>query len=428
MKKETITPYIKSLINLQKTPENIKFGLERIKTLLKALDNPQKNYQILHVAGTNGKGSTCTFLDSICRESGLRSGKFISPHLNSIRERIVINNKIINKYDFIYLEKKVSIAALTLIDKPSFFEHILAMALLGFKEAKIEIAILEVGVGGRLDATNIITPVVCGISQIDMDHVNILGNSIKKIAIEKAGIIKSRIPIITIQQHKNALNEIKKIAKEKNAPLTIIKNSKTVILNIKSGLEGSFQDNNLALAIEMLNSTKLAPKLLAIKKGAKNARWPGRYEVIKNNPKIIFDGAHNSGAIKTLINTLLKDSRFMNIPMFVVLGMTHSHNSLSFIKNWLNESKNIFPQKLFITQSKNLKSIKATKLAANFTLAGFNLEVILQSHKALNIAIKLAKKNNGYVLVTGSLYLVGELRSIFFKVPIDPILPNAKLS
>ncbi len=425
MQKKSMPAYINALENLQKAPRNIKLGLSRMRMLLNVLDNPHKNYKILHVAGSNGKGSTCAFLDSMCRESGLRCGRFISPHLSSARERIVISDQMISECNFVSLENKVSNAILTLnsIDAPSFFERIVAMALLAFRQAQVEVAVLEVGLGGRLDATNVVTPVACGISNISLDHTNILGDTIAQIAREKAGIIKPNVPIVTIAQNEQAISEIKKIAFEKNAPFIVAKSLKISQFEIEPALNGKFQANNLALAVQMLDSCNLATDFSAQKRGANNTCWPGRYELVKNDPKVLLDGAHNPAAIKALITALSQDKRFANKPLFVVLGMTRSHNSQAFAQSWLDASFGQLPQKLIITQSRIPRSKDPSDFIDDFVTLGFDSKIVLQPFEALNMALGLAEKSHGYVLITGSLYLVGELRARFFDIPVDPILP-----
>ncbi|NQV00039.1 MAG: bifunctional folylpolyglutamate synthase/dihydrofolate synthase, partial [Parcubacteria group bacterium] len=229
---------IEFLYKLQGKKYNL--DLKLIKSLLKKLGNPEKDLKVIHVAGTNGKGSTCAILSSILQQAGYKVGMYTSPHLTKFNERIKINNKDITNKDILKYFNKI----LPYYSKETFFEFTTALAFLYFKEKNIDFLVLEVGLGGRLDATNIITPLVSVITNISLEHEQYLGKDIKKIAYEKAGIIKNNIPCVT-GASKEALNTIKKIAKKRNSKLYIVKKDGK---NLKLNLNGEFQRHNALIA------------------------------------------------------------------------------------------------------------------------------------------------------------------------------------
>ena len=309
-----IDKILRELFNLQRL--GIKVGLEHTVQLLDEIGNPHKKLKLIHIAGTNGKGSTCSTLTRILINHGFKVGLYTSPHLKKFNERIRINDcQIPDEYIATFFNKNRS--KINKI-KATFFETTTAMAFNYFKDQAVDYAVIETGLGGRLDSTNVIIPKVCGITSISLDHTEILGDTIEKIAIEKAGIIKECVPIITFQQEEIVLDVIRKVAEEKNAILDIISDDKINILESNekgtlftySGLEitlpliGDHQVKNCVLAI------KIAKKLLGssfnistVKKSVKTTKWPGRLEKIKNK-NMYYDVAHNFESIRVMIKTI----------------------------------------------------------------------------------------------------------------------------
>jgi len=262
--------------------ESVKFKqtLANMRLLLKKLNNPEKKLKCIHVAGTNGKGSVCAMISSILQEAGYKVGMYTSPHLKRFNERIRINNKLITDKDIVkyYLRVKKHVTDQT------FFEMTTAMAFLYFKEKNVDFAVLETGLGGRLDTTNVITPLISIITNIGLEHTEYLGNTIEKIAQEKAGIIKENIPVVTAAEG-IALATIKNASNNKNSKLIII-NNKIIknYKNIKLNLKGVFQIENAAIAAKTIEILKNNSKIIINKKniinGLKNAKWPGRFQFI----------------------------------------------------------------------------------------------------------------------------------------------------
>lgn len=297
----------------------IKLGLDAIKTILKGLDNPQDRFLSIHIAGTNGKGSIASALASVFREAGYRVGLYTSPHLVKFNERIRINGTpvsdmdVLNAYEAV---KKVSSGD----REPTFFEYTTAMAFYEFAKAKVDWAMVETGMGGRLDATNILKPQLSLISNISLEHKQYLGNTIAEITAEKGGIIKKGIPVVTGVKQKEAIEVLKQIAQKEKAPLFRlgehfrIRKEKnidsftyaginTTWEDIRPGLKGKHQIENAALTVaacEILNRQDTDIKINHIKEGLQKTDWPGRMEIVSQSPCVILDGAHNLMAARRL--------------------------------------------------------------------------------------------------------------------------------
>jgi dihydrofolate synthase/folylpolyglutamate synthase len=291
-------PYLESLEKF-----GINLGLDRIKVLLERLGNPHQKFKSIHVAGTNGKGSTCAMLASILKEAGYKVGLYTSPHLFDYRERIKINGKDIPKREFTRIIERIRkrIRSRNREETPTVFEVLTAAAFTYFAEQKVEYAVIEVGMGGRLDATNVITPLVAIITNIDLEHTAILGRTLAKVAAEKAAIIKPRVPVITAETKPEALRVIKHNA-DKNRSLLIQVGS--VQEGLKTNLIGEHQKVNAACAVAAVRLANIAANKQAILRGLKMVSWPGRFQVLSRKPLTIVDGAHNPAGIKVLVETL----------------------------------------------------------------------------------------------------------------------------
>ena len=303
-----------------------KFDLSRMITLMNILGNPQKDYDVVHIAGTKGKGSTCSMITSILRNQGYRVGFYSSPHMIDFRERIQINRDLISKEEFVGQIEEMK-GAIENVQDVSTFEITTALAFKYFSDKKIDIAVIEVGMGGRLDATNVVYPMLSVITSISLDHTNILGDTISKIAGEKAGIIKKSIPVVIGRQVDDAKVVLKRVAAENNSPLidvmkeyqwkqldyslrqqrfSVKRNgnaiSKGYDFEVTMSLIGDHQlDNALTAIAAVENLPKKYPVSHdAIQRGLAEAYWPGRFEVIHQDPLIIIDGAHNPDSFEKL--------------------------------------------------------------------------------------------------------------------------------
>lgn len=286
--------------------------------------------KIIHVAGTNGKGSVCAYLRAILMESGRSVGMFTSPHLETVRERICLGREIISEKEFTEVFEKVKEKAVHAkemgLHHPSFFEFLFLMAMIYFKEKNPDYIILETGLGGRLDATNCVIPKICVITQIGYDHMQYLGNTIEEIAAEKAGIMKPGVPVVFVDKRRQSTEVLAKYAKKVKSPVVIIGkdnilnvniNNKNIDFSLRTGYynyvslflstKALYQVENASLAVaaaEMLRDGNITPK--AIEKGLKKAFWPGRMEEIL--PGVYLDGAHNEDGIAAFLSTVKEDN------------------------------------------------------------------------------------------------------------------------
>ena len=307
-------PYLDSL---QKFGMNL--GLERITYLLEKLGNPHLKFKSIHVAGTNGKGSTCAMIASILKEAGYKVGLYTSPHLFDYTERIKVNGKDISRKEFrrglavvgkIAKEPRLSVSGSGI---PTIFEVLTAVAFWYFAKRKVDYVVAEVGLGGRLDATNVLAPQVSVITNIDLEHTEILGKTLAKIAGEKAAIIKPGVPVVTAETKKEALNVLIGAAKKNQSVLVQVENGKSRIDNRKSKtvnrnipLIGIHQQLNAACAIAAVRLSGAKVTKRQLRKGLQQAKWPARFQIVSKKPLVIVDGAHNPAGARVLTATLKK--------------------------------------------------------------------------------------------------------------------------
>ena len=404
MKNEETSGYVTALeflYGLQMFGAN--FGLENTRQLAALAGNPQAKLRFIHVAGTNGKGSTCAMLESIYRAAGLRVGLFTSPHLVSFRERIQVNRQLIPETELVRLVEEIQplLKQFPADNHLTLFEVVTVIALKFFAEQKCDLVIWETGLGGRLDATNIVTPLASVITNISLDHQQWLGDTLEKIAAEKAGIIKPEIPTVTATDEPSALAVIKKIARGKNAPLTKV-NSEFRIQNSELPLLGDHQKLNAALAlatVEVLQK-QIPVDEEKIRTGLQNVNWPGRLQLIEksNGQKILLDGAHNVDGAKILRAALEK--YFPNSRPAIIFGALAD-------KNWLIICQTLAPlaSKIFTVPVASARTADTRELAKTFRAANPAAEVLGCNN--FEDAL-IASKDEPFIVVTGSLYLVGE--------------------
>lgn len=443
---------ISYLYNLQKY--GIKFGLGNITRLMSALHNPHTAFPSIHVAGTNGKGSTSAIIASILQASGFRTSLFTSPHLVSFTERIKLDGQEISEPDVITLAGEVRDIASGLEDfSPTFFEVVTAMAMLYFKRSKADIAVIEVGMGGRLDATNTITPEVSVITGISYDHKEFLGPSLGDIAREKAGIIKKGIPVVVSGQEPEALDVLRNKALEQEAQLFLygrdfvsaLKKSDAsgICFDYHRGDEFRIQDLALPLpgehqmqnasvairAIELISERGLTPKTYtiasahhlspithhSIKEGIRNVRWPGRLEFIHDKPPVVIDGAHNPGAAVVLARTLKKDFLKNYKKIIIILGIMDDKDIKGIMEPLLPVAS-----ETILTAPAYSRSAAPEKLAGIARSLGFsNLHICPTVKDAIDTAMRKAENSSSagdypsLILITGSFYTIGEAKEAF---------------
>jgi dihydrofolate synthase/folylpolyglutamate synthase len=388
-----------------------RLGLGPIKKVLKKLGNPEKGMKVIHVAGTNGKGSVCAMLASVLKETGYKVGLYTSPHLVDFRERIQVNGRMIPKKDVIRLFKMVKSKGVEL----TYFEFVTALAFKYFREQKVDILVCEVGLGGRLDATNVVRPLVSVITNISKEHTDVLGSEIRQIAFEKAGIIKRNSLVVTNTKGE-ALEVIKGMCREKKSELTRVKKN---VRKISSGLDkqkvvyknleidfpllGDFQIENLNTALETIESIRrfgFDPSMQKIKTGLEKTQWPGRIEITGKKPLFILDGAHNPAGIKALKKFIEKLDYRKLILLTGMLEDKDYRRMISYLKP--------LAFRTVITKPRMYRaldpSILGKEIKSNF--------VIMESVRdALKEAKSFAGKDD-VILVTGSIYLIGNLKEI----------------
>jgi len=409
-----------------------KFDLENITILSERLGRPDRAYPSAHIAGTNGKGSTAAFLESILRQAGFRTGLNTSPHLEKINERIRVAGEAITDDDFAETLTRIQalveelLASGRLRAHPTYFECVTAMAFQYFAEARVDFGVFEVGLGGRLDATNILTPVVSVITRIDFDHENFLGHSLREIAGEKAGILKESVPVVLAAQQAEAREVILNRAKECRCPVTETSQAYRVdqqtmengcvrarITEVASGwsaalaprLAGRFQLQNAMNAVaaaRLLSTRGYRIPQKAIEGGIAAAVWPGRLEKLQSRPDVYVDGAHNPGAAREL--AAFWEENFAGRKIFVVYGALRD-KAVDEIAGVL------FPHaaEVVFTEPRTSRAISASQLSE---IAGHHASrstVISDSEQALDYVLSKAAPQDA-IFVTGSLYLVGQLR------------------
>lgn len=396
------------LLSLGHETLTIKLGLENTETLLTALGNPERTFPSVQIAGTNGKGSTAAMLDAICRAAGIRTGLFTSPHLISITERIRVDGRQISEEDFARCTSVVAGTARGLVSEgklqtlPTFFEHITAIALVAFREAKIDLAILETGLGGRLDSTTAAGATIVAITPIAMDHEEYLGHTLAEIAAEKAAIIRPGVRAIVAEQAAEARNVILNRSDEVGVRPRFV----TARTDLKVGLRGRHQKLNAATAValaEALSDAGFAVSDEAITRGLETAKHAGRLELWARQPPILFDGAHNPAAARALREYL---DEVVKEPVTMIFGAMRDKR--------LDEMAAIlFPaaDELVLTEMENPRAanIKELLAAVPANFPDNNLSAADSVSEAISLAKKLTPPG-GLICVTGSLYLVGAVQ------------------
>jgi dihydrofolate synthase/folylpolyglutamate synthase len=422
-----------------------KFGLSSIALLAEALGNPQRKRPCVHIAGTNGKGSTAAMLESILRGSGQSTGLYTSPHLERINERIKINGEDIKDPDFLAAWSRVHSAIESLLATgklsahPTYFECVTAMAFAAFWQLGVTFAIYEVGLGGRLDSTNIVMPEVAVITSIDFDHENFLGHSIEEIAGEKAGIIKPGVPVVSSAERPEARAIIAQRSREMNARLVEIDAAWKVEqagaadgcyravatsgelgakISLEPALAGRFQIRNaLAAATAGLLLTERGFPITTetIERGIRAARWPGRLERLHERPTVYLDGTHNPAGAKELLKFWKEN--FAGRRILLVYGAMRD-KAVDEISGLL------FPaaDRVILTEPLQPRAISAPLLAEMTAHLARQSEIVRDPAAALERAIAMAGPDDA-VFATGSLYLVGDLRAYWHRRSRSPSLP-----
>jgi dihydrofolate synthase/folylpolyglutamate synthase len=410
------------------SPETL--NLDRIGQLLDRLAWPDRSFRSIHIAGTKGKGSTAAMIESILRAAGYRTGLYTSPHLHTFRERIRISGEIISKEDFVTAFEAVQSYAPE-VNGLTWFEMVTAIAFQAFDQAQIDIGVIEVGLGGRFDATNVITPIVSVITSLSMDHMNLLGDTLEKIAFEKAGIIKPGIPIVSASQRFIAMRVIARVAKERSARLIAVDNQVTYkvidasldgqIFEFSSNdpkqpfptitasipLLGTHQIINAATAITAVRVAReqnLSIDDEAIQRGLSQVKWPGRLEILSRDPLLIVDGAHNADSAEKLVHALR--NIFGDRSWTLIIGISADKDIPKILDALLS-----IATRVFVTRARSARATDVETLAAQVRQRG--AEPLVANDVAS--ALELALADHNPIIVTGSLFTVADARAIWFE-------------
>ena len=412
------------------SPGHSTFHLERISRLLERLGNPHLAVPTVHVAGTKGKGSTAAMIASILSVSGMRVGLYTSPSLHTVTERVRIGMKPIAQEDFAGLVERMWPEVEWVGEHGGYgplmyFEFLTALAFQHFRETNADFQVIEVGLGGRLDATNVVHPAVSVITSISLDHTSVLGDTIPLIAAEKAGIIKDGLPVVVAPQETSALDTIRRIADERGSPMVDVGrelswqpqhadldgqafkvNGLNDVYEVKIPLIGEYQQENAATAIaaaETLNDAGYPLTSSDILDGLRNVRWPGRFQVLRRKtPQVIADGAHNPYSMRRFVEALTRHVEFEH-PV-VVFGAVSGHSAVGML-----EELTALDPTVIAVQSRHPKAAAVEEIAEAAQAAGISAvmehgDVGVATSRALDLAA-----SNDVVIGTGSLSVVGEM-------------------
>ncbi|HJQ14856.1 MAG TPA: folylpolyglutamate synthase/dihydrofolate synthase family protein [Anaerolineales bacterium] len=404
-----------------------EFNLDRMFALMEELGNPQEKYPIIHVAGTKGKGSVAALCASALKAAGYKTGLYTSPHLWDYAERIQINGEPIAHEQLIDLVEEIK-PAVAKIPKLTTFEITTALGLLAFAKNGVNAAVIEVGLGGRLDATNIVMPDVSVITSLSYDHMAVLGNTLAEIAGEKAGIIKEGIPVVSAPQTEEALEVLKRVATEKNSQLILVgedvrferlassldgqslsirDTSRHSILNLQLHLLGAHQIENAAIAYAALKASGVPISDESIHQGFAQAKWPARFELLRREPPVVIDSAHNRDSARRLRETL--EEYFPGNPVILVFCTLEDKD----ISGMLEELKPLL-ESVVATRADHPRAPSEQWVAEQVEKAGIPVEALAPVSSALERALELAG-NQKLVLAAGSVAFAGEVSAAWHK-------------
>jgi len=406
-----------------------EFNLDRMFALMEELGNPQAKYPIIHVAGTKGKGSVSALCAYALQAAGYKVGLYTSPHLLDYVERIQIKGEPISHEQMIALVEEIK-QAVAKIPKLTTFEITTALGLFAFAKNGVTAAVIEVGLGGRLDATNIVMPRVSVITSLSYDHMPVLGDTLAKIAGEKAGIIKHGVPVVSAPQKEEALDVLERVAKMLDSNITLIgkdvmfeqvsssldgqslritDNLRHAALDAQLPLLGVHQIENAAIAYTALKASSIPSSDEAIQKGFSQVKWRARFEVARREPPVIFDSAHNQDSFVRLRDTL--EEYFPGRMVYLVFGASEDKN----IPGMFAEMKPKI-KRLLVTRADHPRALEPEKIIELARQAGVAAEAVSQVESAFERALELSKKDGSIVLSAGSMFVTAEVMRAWNKI------------
>jgi dihydrofolate synthase/folylpolyglutamate synthase len=429
---ESIT-YLESLIDYERTPAGAAaarlWNLDRIRRMLEDFGNPHLGLRSVHIAGTKGKGSTAAMTAAVLSAAGLRTGLYTSPHLVSFRERIRVDKELISEEDVVALVESAVPVIESIRDSkygpPSFFEAYTLLAFLHFVRKRVDFAVMETGLGGRLDATSVVSPLACAITRIDYDHMQELGSTIREIAAEKAGIIKRGVPVVSAPQVPEAMEVLEDTCLDRRAQLLVvgqpggphvsvssadyrrqvmtIDTQQHVYADIECPLLGAHQAENAAVAVGLVEC--LAPHGIEIgedtvRRGIASVRWPGRFEIVSVRPYVILDGAHDAAGADALAGTL--EAMFPGHRIILVLGIQRDKDTDAIAARLCP-----LADRVITTGSSSPRAVDAYELQQAVFRHCRHTAAYTPVSLAVQEAISQSRPTDA-IVITGSLYVVGE--------------------
>jgi dihydrofolate synthase/folylpolyglutamate synthase len=397
------------------------FNLDRMFALMRELRDPQTGYSIVHVAGTKGKGSTSALCASVLTAAGYKTGLYTSPHLLDYCERIQVDGASILHAELAALVDDIK-PAVSSIPYLTTFEITTALAFLYFSRQQVDAAVIEVGLGGRLDATNVVNPLVSVITSISYDHMLVLGDTLEKIAFEKAGIIKPGVPVVSAPQAREALDVLERVCRARGSPLTLV-GREVAFEPLSHSLDGqSFsigeagapynemwlpllgrhQARNAATAFVALRRSALDVSDEAIRQGFASVRWPARFEIVRRDPPVIFDSAHNQDSFANLRETI--DLTFPELPVILILGASEDKN----LPGMLAELRPKI-RLLLITRADHPRALHPSQISELADQLDIPHETVAPVAAALDRALELSRKDGSIVLSAGSMFVTAEV-------------------
>ncbi len=435
--------------NFNYSPEN--FNLTRMEELLRLLGDPHRSFSVIHVAGTKGKGSTAALIANSLKCSGLKVGFYTSPHLQEFNERIQVNGEAITSQEFVALVDEIKPLLGAFVYPPTFFELVTALAFLYFVRKQCNVAVIEVGLGGRLDSTNVVTPLVSVITSLSMDHMAVLGDTLAKIAAEKAGIIKSGRPVVSSPQTEEAARVVEETAaargsrlitigqdfrfcadqrslegqsflvwrKEQQAEFDLFLEDPRVMssaLRLQIPLLGYHQIQNAVTAYAALQLAREEGLLVTeegIREGFETVQWPGRFEILQRNPLLVIDSAHNRDSALRLRLTL--DDYLPTMPVILVYGASEDKDIPGMFSELLPRVK-----RMIATQSIHPRAANAENLVTLAHKYGTPARAVVPVDKALDLALELAEREGAAVVAAGSLFVAAAVRTVWQERSLQP--------
>jgi dihydrofolate synthase/folylpolyglutamate synthase len=406
-----------------------RYDLERIGALLAALDGPQLGTPTIHIAGTKGKGSTAAMVASVLNAADYRTGLFTSPHLHTFRERIRVGGQLITEEDFASLVEELwptmEVVSQTEHSRVTLFEFLTAMAFYHFREQETGAQVIEVGMGGRLDSTNVVQPMACGITSLGLDHTEVLGDTIEEIAAEKAGIIKPGVPVVCAPQRPNALTVLQGVCRQQGSQLVLAGedirwheeesslDGQTFTLDTASNhyhmqipLLGKHQMENAAVAIGIIEALIEAGIKIddgSIEEGFRHVEWPCRLEVLSKRPLLIADGAHNPHSAARLVESV--KALFPGRRVLLIVGVSGNKD----LEGLVGELKLLPPAKVITTHSRHPRATPPRGVASEFRRYTDKVRITDTISQALDMARDMAAEGD-LILITGSLFVAAEAR------------------